>query len=112
MSPIRVLVIPIDGPVRFEQVQPDLASMQHLVEGDIEGIGYREGATCYGNGDGKFSHGPNPRAHDFLVKHFRHNAGDQIHGPVVILGCDEDEGSDIDLPTDLAFSGYALFEQG
>ena len=105
---IRVLLIPVDGPVRFEDVPAGLAPMQKLVEGDIEAIGYREGGTAYGHDEGKFVHEPNLLGHLFLVANFNHNDSDPIYGPIVVLGLDG-EGDDISIPEDLTAAAAEMF---
>jgi hypothetical protein len=111
---VIVLVIPVDGPVRIEQSLADLPTMQSHVKGDSEGpgyiesIGHHDGATAYGHEEAKFVHAPNPRAHRFLVENFGHNNFDQIHGPVIILGCGTD-GDGADLPRDLASAAIDLW---
>lgn len=113
---MKVAIIPADinQPIRIEDLEMDLDSLQHAVSGDIQMVGLRGASmNMYINENGKLERlALNRRA--TILSHWaeaiRHD--DFIVGDVVLVGpTDDEEGADTALtPEHVAF--LEKFDQG
>jgi hypothetical protein len=96
---MRVLIIPVEGPIEDRQIDGQLDDLQALVGGYIEAVALpdfitgADQATAYVNEEGKLDGlAPNFRATDFMVPGVGLMWGDYIAGPMVLAGFDPETG--------------------
>ena len=106
MSPVRALLIPVEGAVQAVVLDGTLAQLQALVGGHIEAlpvpsfVGGSDRATAYVNEDGKYveSCPPNMRATDFMVPGVGLFFGDYVAGPMLVCGFNPRTGEHAEIP--------------
>jgi hypothetical protein len=109
MTTVRALIIPVHGPPKWADVNPDLDSLQGIVGGYIETVGLGAEAHIYIDEEGKLKGKEVNRLATQMVEH--HCPGfagrDVIVGDAVALGM-TDEGDEADAPPDVYTLAYAL----
>jgi len=110
-TPLRVLLIPLNGPLEFHELNSErsgLETLQKLVGGYVEAISLppfiKDGgkATAYIHEEGKYEYpgqdGVNWRATDYMVPGIGLFHGDWIAGPMILAGFDPSTGEHAELP--------------